>query len=51
MGNKMNIGMWIVLAFMCVVGLGSSAYIVGSMIWILAWKVFRKIRFGTPLYD
>ncbi len=47
----MNIGMWILVVFMCVVGLGSTFYIVGSMFYWLAWKLVRKIKHGTPLYD
>lgn len=47
----MNIGMLLLIAFMCIIGLGSTAYIVVSMIWILGWKITRKIKNGTPLYD
>ena len=47
----MNIGMWILVIFMCVVGLGSTFYIVGSMFWVLGWKICRKIKYGTPLND
>ena len=47
----MNIGMWILLIFMCLVGAGSTLYIVISMVLILAQKILRKIKNGTPLYD
>lgn len=47
----MNIGMWILMAVMCVIGIGSTAYIVGSMVYFLIWKIFRKIKHGTPLFD
>lgn len=47
----MSIGMWILVVFMCVVGLGSTFYIVGSMFWVLGCKIYRKIKYGTPLYD
>ena len=47
----MNIGMLILIAFMCIVGLGSTAYIIVSMFWILGQKIVRKIKHGTPLYD
>lgn len=47
----MNIGMILLMAFMCVVGFGSTCYIVISMCWILGWKICRKIKHGTPLYE
>ena len=47
----MNIGMLLLVIFMCVVGLGSTAYIVVSMFLILGQKIMRKIKYGTPLYD
>ncbi len=47
----MNFGMLLVMIFMCIVGLGSTFYIVGSMFWVLGWKICRKIKNGTPLYD
>ncbi len=47
----MSISMWILMAVMCIVGIGSTVYIVGSMVYYLAWKIWRKIKNGTPLYD
>ena len=47
----MNLGMLIIIVFMCVVGLGSTAYIVTSMFLILGQKIARKIKYGTSLYD
>ena len=47
----MNIGMILLIAFMCIVGLGSTFYIVGSMFYYLGFKIIRKIKYGTPLYD
>jgi len=47
----MNIGMILLMAVMCIIGVGSTIYIVGSMFYYLAWKILRKIRYGTPLYD
>ena len=38
----------LLIAFMCIVGLGSTFYIVVSMFWILGWKICRKIKNGTP---
>ena len=43
--------MLLLIIFMCVVGLGSTCYIVVSMFWILGRKIYRKIRYGTPLND
>lgn len=47
----MNIGMLLLMGVMCVVGIGSTIYIVGSMFYWLVWKIVRKIKNGTPLYD
>lgn len=47
----MNIGMLILIIFMSVIGLGSTFYIVGSMFWVLGFKICRKVKYGTPLYD
>lgn len=47
----MSIGMLILVVFMCTVGLGSTCYIVAAMFWIAGWKICRKVKNGTPLYD
>lgn len=45
----MNILNILIVAVMCILGIGSSLAIVGYMVVILAQKIYRKIRFGTPL--
>lgn len=46
----MNIFNFLIVAIMCVMGIGSSLAIVGYMIVILAQKIYRKIRYGISLY-
>ncbi len=46
----MNILNFLIVAIMCVMGVGSSVAIVGYMVVILAQKIYRKIRYGTSLY-
>ena len=45
----MNILNVLIVGLMCVLGIGSSLGIVGYMIVILIQKIYRKIRYGTPL--
>ncbi len=45
----MNILNILIVAVMCILGIGSSLAIVGYMVVILAQKIYRKIRLGTPL--
>lgn len=47
----MNIGFIIFAIFGSLVGLLSTLYIVVSLFWILGYKVWRKAKHGTPLYD
>lgn len=42
---------YLLVALMALVGGGSTICIVGYMIVILAGKIYRKVRFGTPLYN
>lgn len=49
--DKMNIGSYLIIGFMCIVGAGSTLCIVVSMFAILAKKIYRKIRYGASLYD
>lgn len=46
----MNIFNFLIVAIMCIMGVGSSVAIVGYMVVILAQKIYRKIRYGTSLY-
>lgn len=47
----MNIGLIIFAIFGSLVGLLSTLYIVVSLFWILGYKIWRKVKHGTPLYD
>ncbi len=47
----MNIGLIIFAIFGSLVGLLSTFYIVISLFWILGYKILRKVKHGTPLYD
>ncbi len=47
----MNIGMYLIIGLMALIGGGSTIYIVVSFIGILCQKIYRKIRFGASLYD
>ncbi len=47
----MNIGLYLVVFAGAAVGLLSSLYIVVSLVWTIACKIFRKIKFGMSLYD
>lgn len=47
----MNIGLIIFAIFGSLVGLLSTLYIVVSLFWILGYKILRKVKHGTPLYD
>lgn len=46
-----NIANIILIALMGLIGGGSSLCIIGYMLVVLAQKIVRKIRFGTPLYN
>ena len=41
---------YIVVAFMGLVGGGASLYILISLPVMLAWKLQRKIRYGTSMF-
>ena len=47
----MNILNFLIVAIMCIVGAGSTLCIVGYMLVILAQKNYRKVRYGTSLYN
>lgn len=48
MGTILN---YLLVGLMALVGGGSTVCIIGYMIVILAGKIYRKIRFGTSLYE
>lgn len=49
--NEMDFIMNIIIVFDIVLGIGSLAYIVGSMFVVFFQKLFRKVKYGISLYD
>lgn len=49
--TDMSIGMWLMVIIGGAAGLFSTLYIVVSMIGILAYKTYRKVRFHASFYD
>lgn len=47
----MNIGLILFALVGSVMGFAATIYIVVSMFWILGYKIVRRIKDGTPLYD
>lgn len=47
----MNIGIILLVIIGGSLGALSSLYLVVSMIWMLIYKIYRKIRFHASLYD
>ena len=47
----MNIGLYLVVFAGAAVGLLSSLYIVVSLVWTIAYKIYRKIKFGLSIYN
>ncbi len=47
----MNILYYLIVAIMCVAGVGSTVAIVGYMFVTLIQKFYRKIRYGISLFD
>ena len=46
----MNIGLWIIIIIGGVAGFVSTMYIVISLIAVIFYKVFRKIRQGISIF-
>ncbi len=46
-----NIFSFLIVAVMCIMGIGSCVCIVGYMMIILAQKIYRKVRYGISLYN
>ncbi len=44
----MNIFNILIVALMCILGIGSTVCIVGYMIVIIAQKIFRRVKYGIP---
>ena len=47
----MNIGLWIIIIIGGVAGFVSTMYIVISLIAVICYKVFRKIRHGISIFN
>ena len=47
----MNIGLMILIIFECVIGVSATLYIVASMFVVAFQKIYRRVKFHTPLYD
>lgn len=47
----MNIGLYLVVFGWRGSGLLSSLYIVVSLVWTIAYKIYRKIKFGVSIYN
>lgn len=47
----MNIGMWIVCIVGGAIGVLSSLYCLLSIFIVIGCKIFRKIRYGTSLFN
>lgn len=46
-----NILYYLIVAIMCILGVGSVVAIVGYMFVIIIQKFYRKLRYGTSLFD
>jgi len=47
----MNILMWILVFIGGATGALSTLYIIVSLFWVLFYKIYRKIKYSTSLYD
>lgn len=47
----MNFFMIIFFLFEVVIGLASTLYLIVSLVAVLGYKIMRKIKDGTPLYN
>lgn len=47
----MNIAYWIILIFGGAVGFLSTLYIILSLFGTLAYKIYRKVKFGISLFN
>lgn len=50
-GEMVNILYYLIVAIMCILGVGSVVAIVGYMFIIIIQKFYRKIRYGISLFD
>lgn len=47
----MNIGLWLIIIVGGALGIVSTLYLIVSMIGMIAYKVYRKCKYHTSLYD
>ena len=47
----MNIIMWILILIGGVTGALSTLYIIVSLFAVIFYKIYRKVKFGTSIYD
>lgn len=50
-GEMVNILYYLIVAIMCILGVGSVVAIVGYMFITIIQKFYRKIRYGISLFD
>lgn len=47
----MNIGLMLLVIIGGIVGVLSTGYMVISLVWVIMYKIYRKIRYNASLYD
>lgn len=47
----MNILMFLIVVVFIIIGVVSSLFVVASIIGTIAYKIFRKAKFGTSLFN
>lgn len=47
----MNIGLLILVIIGGAIGVLSTGYMVISLVWVVMYKIYRKIRYNASLYD
>ncbi len=48
---EISIGLWLIIIVGGLSGILSSLYVVVSLFWTLGYKIYRKCKFGIPLYN
>lgn len=47
----MNILMILLIAIEIILGLGTTALMLGELFYTLGLKIYRKVKYGSSLYD
>jgi len=47
----MNIGLWLIIIFGGLVGILATGYMVVSLLAVIFYKIYRKVRYHSSLYD